>query len=88
LEVYNDVIHLLQEKFELPIAAYHVSSECAMLLAACEKGDLDYDVVMPETLMHIRRDGTDVIMTIWRSLFGSFIMGGVGSYLVIYSSFK
>jgi porphobilinogen synthase len=69
---YLDVIHMLNEEFELPIAAYHVSGECAMLLAACEKGWLDYDVVMPETLMSIKRAGADVIMTYLAKSFGEF----------------
>jgi porphobilinogen synthase len=60
---YLDVIHLLKENFELPIAAYHVSGECAMLTAACQKGWLDFEKAMPETLMSIRRAGADVIIT-------------------------
>lgn len=60
---YLDIIHMLKEENDLPIAAYHVSGECAMLLAACEKGWLDYESVMPETLLSIRRAGADVIMT-------------------------
>ena len=60
---YLDVIHIMKENFELPIAAYHVSGECAMLLAACRNGWLDYEQAMPETLLSIRRAGTDVIIT-------------------------
>lgn len=60
---YLDVIHVMKENFELPIAAYHVSGECAMLLAACRNGWLDYEQAMPETLLSIRRAGTDVIIT-------------------------
>jgi porphobilinogen synthase len=60
---YLDVIHLLKENFELPIAAYHVSGECAMLTAACRNGWLDFKKAMPETLLSIRRAGTDVIIT-------------------------
>lgn len=60
---YLDVIHLLKENFDLPIAAYHVSGECAMLIAACQKGWLDYNQAMPETLLSLRRAGTDVIIT-------------------------
>jgi len=60
---YLDVISLLKNNFELPIAAYHVSGECAMLLAAAEKGWLDYNIVMPETLLSLRRAGADVIIT-------------------------
>lgn len=69
---YLDVIHMLDEKFELPIAAYHVSGECAMLLAACDKGWLDYDIVMPETLLSIKRAGADVIMTYLAKSFGEY----------------
>ncbi len=60
---YLDVIHLLKENFELPIAAYHVSGECAMLIAAAQNGWLDYNQAMPETLMSIHRAGADVILT-------------------------
>lgn len=60
---YLDVIHLLKENFELPIAAYHVSGECAMLIAACQKGWLNYEQAMPETLLSIHRAGADVILT-------------------------
>lgn len=60
---YLDVIHLLKENFELPIAAYHVSGECAMLISACRNGWLDFEKAMPETLMSIRRAGTDAIIT-------------------------
>ncbi len=60
---YLDVIHVMKENFELPIAAYHVSGECAMLLAACRNGWLEYEKAMPETLLSIRRAGADVIIT-------------------------
>ncbi len=60
---YLDVIHLLKENFELPIAAYHVSGECAMLIAACQKGWLNYEQAMPETLLSIHRAGADAILT-------------------------
>ena len=60
---YLDVIHLLKEKSDLPIAAYHVSGECAMLMAACQNGWLDFEKAMPEALLSIRRAGADVILT-------------------------
>jgi porphobilinogen synthase len=60
---YLDVIHLLKERFDLPIAAYHVSGECAMLTAACRNGWLDFERAMPETLLSLRRAGADVILT-------------------------
>ncbi|HMQ47516.1 MAG TPA: porphobilinogen synthase [Saprospiraceae bacterium] len=60
---YLDVIRLMKDNFDLPIAAYHVSGECAMLLAASRNGWLDFDKAMPETLLSIRRAGADVIIT-------------------------
>lgn len=60
---YLDVIALLKTNFDLPIAAYHVSGECAMLIAACQKGWLDYEQAMPETLLSIHRAGADAILT-------------------------
>ena len=60
---YLDIIALLKYESELPIAAYHVSGECAMLLAACGNGWLDYEQAMPETLLSIHRAGADVIIT-------------------------
>jgi len=60
---YLDVISSLKDNFAIPIAAYHVSGECAMLLAACKNGWLDYNVVMPETLTSIKRAGADLILT-------------------------
>lgn len=60
---YLDIIHLLKENYELPIAAYHVSGECALLLAAAKLGWVDFERAMPETLLSIRRAGADVIIT-------------------------
>ena len=60
---YLDIIKQLKQENTLPIAAYHVSGECAMLIAACKNGWLDYDVVMPETLLSIKRAGADAIIT-------------------------
>jgi porphobilinogen synthase len=60
---YLDIIHLLKENSNLPIAAYHVSGECAMLTAACRNGWLDFQSAMPEVLLSIRRAGCDAIIT-------------------------
>lgn len=60
---YLDIIKELKLNFSLPIAAYHVSGECAMLITACDKGWLDYNIVMPETLLSIKRAGADIIIT-------------------------
>jgi porphobilinogen synthase len=60
---YLDVIHLLKEHSTLPIAAYNVSGEFAMLKAAAERGWIDYNRAMPEMLTSIRRAGADIILT-------------------------
>jgi porphobilinogen synthase len=60
---YLDIISRLREEFDLPIAAYHVSGEYAMIKAAAEKGWIDGDKVMEETLLSIKRAGADIIIT-------------------------
>lgn len=60
---YLDVISLLKDNFNLPIAAYNVSGEYSMVKAAAQKGWLDGDRVMRETLLSMKRAGADVILT-------------------------
>ena len=60
---YLDVIRLTREHSELRIAAYHVSGEYAMLKAAEEKGWLDYESCLMESLVSLRRAGADMIFT-------------------------
>ena len=60
---YLDVIHILKERFDVPISAYNVSGECAMLHAAAQNGWLDYDSAMQEMLLSIKRAGADIILT-------------------------
>ncbi len=60
---YLDIIHQLREEFDLPIAAYHVSGEYAMIQAAAAKGWIDGERVMAETLLSICRAGADIIIT-------------------------
>uniref|UniRef100_A0A7S2FMB3 Delta-aminolevulinic acid dehydratase n=1 Tax=Florenciella parvula TaxID=236787 RepID=A0A7S2FMB3_9STRA len=60
---YLDVIHRLRQNTDLPIAAYHVSGEYAMLKAAAEKGWLNEKDVALETLLCFRRAGCDTILT-------------------------
>ena len=74
---YLDIIHLLKESCDLPIAAYHVSGECAMLRAACNNGWLDFEQAMPETLLSIRRAGADVILTYFAKEFAQRFPGGI-----------
>lgn len=60
---YLDVIKLLRDNFDLPIAAYNVSGEYAMLKAAAQKGWLDNDTAMMEMLLSMKRAGAKVILT-------------------------
>ena len=60
---YLDVIYRLKQNFTLPIAAYNVSGEYAMVKAAAQNGWIDHDKVVLETLMCFRRAGADVILT-------------------------
>jgi porphobilinogen synthase len=62
---YLDVIRAARERFDLPLAAYSVSGEYAMLKAAAAAGDLDERAAALETLTAIRRAGADVIVTYW-----------------------
>ena len=60
---YLDIVRMVRERFDLPLAAYHVSGEYAMIKAAAERGWIDEKRVMLETLTSIRRAGADVILT-------------------------
>jgi porphobilinogen synthase len=60
---YLDIISLLKQNSNIPIAAYNVSGEYSMIKAAAQKGWLDGERVMKETLLSIRRAGADVILT-------------------------
>lgn len=60
---YLDIIRDLNNTLEVPIAAYQVSGEYAMLKAAAQKGWLDYDVVMYEQLISFKRAGASMIAT-------------------------
>lgn len=60
---YLDVIYRLKESFTLPIAAYNVSGEYAMVKAAAANGWIDNDKVILETLVSFRRAGADIILT-------------------------
>ena len=60
---YLDVIAKVREEFDLPVAAYNVSGEYAMVKAAALQGWLDEEKVMMEMLLGIRRAGADLILT-------------------------
>jgi porphobilinogen synthase len=60
---YLDVISRVKEEFGVPVAAYHVSGEYAMLKAAARNGWIDEPRAMMETLTSIRRAGADIVIT-------------------------
>jgi porphobilinogen synthase len=60
---YLDIVRMVRDRFDLPLAAYHVSGEYAMIKAAAERGWIDERRVMLETLTSIRRAGADIIIT-------------------------
>ena len=60
---YLDVIKTLYDQFDLPIAAYNVSGEYAMVKAAAANGWIDNDKVMFETLLSMKRAGAKIILT-------------------------
>ena len=60
---YLDVIASARKRFDVPIAAYQVSGEYAMIEAAARNGWIDRDRVMMESLLAIRRAGASIILT-------------------------
>lgn len=69
---YLDVIHILKENFDVPVTAYNVSGECAMIYAASQNGWLNYETAMAEMLLSIRRAGADGILTYFAKDFAHF----------------
>jgi len=70
---YLDVIHMLKEVSSVPITAYNVSGEYAMVFAAAKNGWLNYDLTMAEMLLSIRRAGADGILTYFAKDFATYI---------------
>ncbi|PSL02043.1 porphobilinogen synthase [Cecembia rubra] len=67
---YLDVIRLLEDNSNLPIAAYNVSGEYAMIKASAQKGWLDGERAMLESLLSIKRAGAKVILSYFAKEFG------------------
>ena len=70
---YLDVIASLKENFSVPITAYNVSGECAMVYAASQNGWLNYEATMSEMLLSIRRAGADGILTYFAKDFATLL---------------
>ncbi|MET0884326.1 MAG: porphobilinogen synthase, partial [Acidimicrobiales bacterium] len=62
---YLDVVRQVRDAVDVPVAAYNVSGEYAMLEAAAAQGWIDREPAILETLTSIRRAGADVILTYW-----------------------
>jgi len=70
---YLDVLRAVRDRFDVPLAAYNVSGEYAMLKAAAAAGDLDERGAALESLTSIKRAGADVIFTYWAKDFASWL---------------
>jgi porphobilinogen synthase len=62
---YLDVVRAVREAVDVPVAAYNISGEYAMVEAAAARGWIDRDAAILETLTSIRRAGADVVLTYW-----------------------
>ncbi|QKW39451.1 porphobilinogen synthase [Actinomadura sp. NAK00032] len=62
---YLDIVRRVRDTVDVPVAAYQVSGEYAMIEAAAEKGWIDRDRTIMESLVSIRRAGADMILTYW-----------------------
>jgi len=70
---YLDVLRAVRDRFDLPLAAYNVSGEYAMVKAAAAAGDLDERAAAVETLTAIRRAGADIVITYWAKELAPFL---------------
>jgi porphobilinogen synthase len=71
-----DIISEVRREFDVPVAAYSVSGEYAMLKLAAEKGLLDYPRVVMENLLSVRRAGADLVVTYHAKDAARFLAGG------------
>ncbi len=60
---YLDILHEARQRFDVPLAAYQVSGEYAMIMAAAERGWIDGERAMDEALVAIKRAGADLILS-------------------------
>ena len=60
---YLDIIRMARDRWDVPLAAYQVSGEFSMIMAAAERGWIDGDRIMMETLTAIKRAGASIILT-------------------------
>jgi porphobilinogen synthase len=66
---YLDIIRMVRDRFDVPVAAYQVSGEYAMIKAAARLGWIDEQRVALESLLAIKRAGADIILTYYAKEF-------------------
>ncbi|HEX5076278.1 MAG TPA: porphobilinogen synthase [Gemmatimonadaceae bacterium] len=74
---YLDIIHRVRETTDLPLAAYQVSGEYAMLKAAAERGWIDEPRAAMESLLGIRRAGADLVITYYAKAAARWLNDGI-----------
>jgi porphobilinogen synthase len=72
---YLDILYRVKEISSVPVAAYHVSGEYAMIKAAAEKGWLDEKKAMMEITTGIKRAGADIIFTYYAKEIAQLLKG-------------
>ena len=74
------MIYRANQIFDVPIAAYNVSGEYSMVVAASQKGWIDREKAMIEMLLSIRRAGANMILTYFAKEAAAFLRADYGSY--------
>jgi porphobilinogen synthase len=70
---YLDVIRAVRDRFDLPVGAYNVSGEYAMIKAAAAAGHLDERTAALESLTAIRRAGAEIVISYWAKELASWL---------------
>ena len=78
---YLDVVRRVRDAVDVPVAAYNVSGEYAMVEAAAAHGWIDREAAILETLTSIRRAGADVVLTYWAAEAARLLALTAGSQL-------
>ena len=74
--LYLDVLREVADVVDVPVAAYQVSGEYAMVEAAAQRGWIDRDRAVVESLTSIHRAGADVVLTYWAAEVARWIAEG------------
>ncbi len=72
---YLDIVRMVRDRFDLPIAVYHVSGEYAMIKAAAERGWIDEERIVMDTLTSCRRAGADLVLTYYAKHVAGLLTG-------------